>query len=307
MDVSRLLDGRLKFRHLILADALTEQGSVVGAAAYLHVTQPVVTRGLHDLEDILGVTLYERGPRGIKPTVFGSAFTQHARTVLAQLADAGRQLAELATADQGTVLVGTHLAGSNLLLPRAIARLKTAHPKVVVVVHEATPEALLNDLDAGRIDCIVGRLTAFLDRPGTIQKALYDETVHLVTGIRHRTAGEAEVRLADLIDYPWIIPGVETGLRAELVKLLARHELPLPANRIECTSILTIRQLLAETDSIGILPRLIALDDPRIAILPVPLDPISHTVGVTVPAGRLASSTTTALLHELQAVAAEIQ
>lgn len=116
MDMPKLLDGRLKLRHLLLVDALTSRGSVVAAAAALHVTQPVATRSLHDLEAILGVSLYDRG-RGIAPTIFGEAFTAHARAVIAQLTQAGRHVVELADADRGTVVVGTHLAGSNVLLP----------------------------------------------------------------------------------------------------------------------------------------------------------------------------------------------
>src|SRR6185437_14122391 len=54
MDLPRLLDGRLKLRHLTLVDALSERGSLVGAAAHLRVTQPVLTRALRDLEEILG-------------------------------------------------------------------------------------------------------------------------------------------------------------------------------------------------------------------------------------------------------------
>ncbi|GGL68850.1 hypothetical protein GCM10010095_62080 [Streptomyces anthocyanicus] len=123
MEMPRLLDGRLKFRHLVLIDALSRQGSVVGAAGELHVTQPAATRSLHELEDILGVPLFERGPRGVTPTVFGEAFTRHARAMLAQLTQAGRHVVELADADRGTVVVGTHLAGSTVLLPRAIAAL----------------------------------------------------------------------------------------------------------------------------------------------------------------------------------------
>ena len=51
----RLLDGRLKMRHLVLVDALTRQGSVIGAAAALHMTQPVATRTLQELRAMLCV------------------------------------------------------------------------------------------------------------------------------------------------------------------------------------------------------------------------------------------------------------
>ncbi|MFF4473628.1 LysR family transcriptional regulator [Streptomyces sp. NPDC001599] len=108
MEIPRLLDGRLRFRHLVLIDALSRHGSVVGAAAELHVTQPAATRSPHELEDILGVPLFERGPRGVTPTVFGEAFTRHARAVLAQLTQAGRRAVKPADADRGTVVGGTH-------------------------------------------------------------------------------------------------------------------------------------------------------------------------------------------------------
>jgi DNA-binding transcriptional LysR family regulator len=306
MDLPRLLDGRLKLRHLTLVDALSERGSLVGAAAHLRVTQPVLTRALRDLEEILGVNLYERGPRGLTPTIYGTAFTEHARAVLAQLTQAGRHVAELADAGLGTVTVGSHLAGSNLLLPRAIARLKAERPNVTVVIREATPEALLTDLEAGRVDFIVGRITAMPGR-AFAQRRLYDEPVRLVARRGHPATRLKRPTVADLIDYPWVLPGAETALRGELEQVLLRHDLPLPANRIECTSILILRSLLVETDMIAALPMLIASDDPALAILPVSLEPMSHTVGITQPAARAASPAARALLDYLDEVATTVR
>lgn len=206
MDMPKLLDGRLKLRHLLLVDALSRQGSVVGAAAALHITQPVATRSLHDIESILGVSLFDRGPRGITPTIFGEAFTTHARAVIAQLTEAGRHVVELADANRGTVIVGTHLAGSNVLLPGAIARLKVHHPLLTVVVREGTPEQLLTDLEAGRIDLIVGRLTSPTDDTAT-RRNLYAESVELVTRVDHPLAHREDVQLEELRGFPWILPG----------------------------------------------------------------------------------------------------
>ena len=106
MELPRLLDGRLKLRHLVLVDALTEHGSIVAAAAHLRITQPGLTRTLHELEDMLGVTLYERGPRGVTPTLYGTAYTAHARAVLAQITQAGQHIAELADARRCAGLPG---------------------------------------------------------------------------------------------------------------------------------------------------------------------------------------------------------
>ncbi|TJZ76498.1 LysR family transcriptional regulator [Rhodococcus oryzae] len=305
MDTPRLLDGRLKLRHLILVDALTRQGSVVGAAAALHVTQPVATRSLHDLESILGVELYERGPRGITPTIFGEAFTSHARAVIAQLTQAGRHVVELADADRGTVVVGTHLAGSNVLLPGAIARLKVERPLLTVIVREGTPETLLVELEAGRVDLIVGRLTSPTDQ-SAIRDTLYEESVELVTRARHPLAELDSLTLADLADYPWILPGVETSLRRELEEFFARNGMPLPENRVEATSFLTVRQLLIETDMIAVLPSLIPRDDARLTTLPVTLDPIGHRVGITLSPGRTLSPSAEALVGNLRRIAAEL-
>lgn len=302
MILPRLLDGRLKFRHLVLLDALARQGTVVGAAAELHVTQPVATRSLHELEEILDVRLFERGPRGVTPTVFGEAFTGHARAVLAQLEQAGRHVAELADAERGTVVVGTHLAGSNMLLPRAIAAIKTERPYLTIVVREGSPEALLVELEAGRVDLIIGRLTAPSDERIERRK-LYDESVDLVVRNAHPLAGATDVALADLAQYPWILPGAETALRRELEQLFTRNDFPLPANRVETTSFLTVRQLLLETDVIAALPSLITKDDPRITRVALALEPIGHSVGLTLPAQRTLSPSVDALIRSLTDVA----
>ncbi|WP_248475083.1 LysR substrate-binding domain-containing protein [Tomitella fengzijianii] len=306
MDLPKLLDGRLKIRHLVLIDALTRQGSVIGAASELHITQPVATRSLRDIESILGVELYERGPRGVTPTIFGSAFTDHARAVLAQLRQAGRHVVELADADRGTVVVGTHLAGSNVLLPQAIARLKTRRPLLTVVLREGAPDALLVDLEAGRIDLVIGRLTA----PSTssiVRAPLYEEQVEVFAGAHHPRVGADELTLHDLHAYPWILPGTETALRDELEQAFARAGVPLPENRVEATSFLAVRQLLHDTDTVAVLPSLIGHSDARLSVLPVALSTIGHSVGLTLVAGRPLGPSALVLVDNLRAVAAGLR
>ncbi|ONH31048.1 LysR substrate-binding domain-containing protein [Pseudofrankia asymbiotica] len=307
MERPQLLDGRLKIRHLVLVDAIASAGSVVRAAERLHVTQPVVTRALHEVESILGVRLYDRGPRGLAPTPFGDAFVDHARAVLAQLRSASDHLAELAGADTGTVAVGTYLAGSNLLLPLAIARLKSGRPKVTVIVREANPEALTAELLAGTLDLVVGRLTVLDDAERLRQETLYREPIRLVTRAGHPAAVAGAARLAEVIHYPWVVPVAETALRRELEAAFLREALPLPADRVECMSILTTRHLLLHTDSVAALPELVIRDEPGLCHLPVALPSLGSSVGVTEPAGRQPTPAARALADCLRAAATDLR
>jgi DNA-binding transcriptional LysR family regulator len=307
MDRLRLLDGSLKLRHLALVDALKRHGSVSNAADALHITQPAATRTLRELESILGVPLYERGPRGVTPTIFGDAFTEHARAILAQLSQADRRLAQLAGADCATLIVGSCLAGSNTLLLHAIARLKRENPALMIAVREASPEALSGELEAGRIDLIVGPLKSRIAEVGA-RAPLYEETAELFTHAEHPLGQRSRIELTDLGDYAWIIPSAETVLRQEMEQLFACHDMPLPENRIEVTSFLSARQLLLktdETDLVALLPSSIGRDEPRLRALPIGLDMIRSTVGITMATSGVLSPGAKALTLAFQTIAAE--
>ncbi len=199
MATDRLLDGRVKIRHLILVTAIADEGTLVRAAESLHITQPVVTRGLREVEEVLGVPLFERMPRGVKPTPYGISFIERARSVLAELRAAGEEVRLLQSGQLGTVTVGTHLAGSNLLLPRAIAALKAEHPRLTVVVREGTPDTLQQLLLAGDLDLTVGRLSPTV--PVRLdQERLHQEPIRLVARAGHPVLGGVKANsLAELI------------------------------------------------------------------------------------------------------------
>lgn len=257
---------------------------MVRAAERLHVAQPALSRGLAELEEILEVRLFDRTPRGVVPTEFGEAFTQHARNVLAQLGRAGSHLAELAAGRRGTVTVGTHLFGSNILLPQAITTFKAEAPEATVAVHLGTPDDLFADLRAGRADLVVGRLQPLLEVSRETATPLYEEPIALVAR-RDHPVHDQPCSLASLMDKPWVVPVNGTVLRTELEALLARHGLGLPTNRVECTGYLTVHRLIVTTDAIGLLPALVVTEDPRMRPLAL-LPELSQTIGVTTVEGR---------------------
>lgn len=64
---------------------VADAGTLVRAARRLHISQPPLTRKLRALEEELGVALFERGPRGMRPTPAGEALLQRARSILAEV------------------------------------------------------------------------------------------------------------------------------------------------------------------------------------------------------------------------------
>lgn len=304
----RLLDGRLKLRHLVLATTIADAGSLARAAEQLHITQPVVTRGLQDLEAVLGVPLFERSAQGAVPTIYGAAFIEHARGVIAQIRQAGRALGDLAAADAGTVTVGTHLAGSNVLLPLAIARLKAAHPGVTVIVRESTPDALQSQLLLGDVDLTVGRLTPADARIAQVQ--LYVEPIVLVVRADHAVLSGRVPSFATLAALPWIVPVAGTALRRELEQLFAAQGVAWPRDRVECTSALTLRRLILDGDCVAALPELVALHDDDLSIVTptdVDLGRLTRPVGVSTVRDRWQPPAVTAFLGDLATVAGELR
>ncbi|MCM1948020.1 MULTISPECIES: LysR substrate-binding domain-containing protein [Streptomyces] len=303
-----LLDGRLKFRHLTLLLAVFEHGSVVRAAETLHLTQPAATRTLRELEAIAELPLFTRVPRGMRPTVYGEALVAHARAVVAEVRRAEEHLTGLRQGQDGTVTVGTLLAGANVLLPRAVARLKKERPRLTVVVREGTPDVLHPALLGGELDVIVGRVGAATGEGEKVrQRMLYREPIRLAVRSGHPLLAERTVALTDALGFPWILPVEQTALRHELGALFVDRGLSLPADRVECTSILTMRALLLQTDMVALLPELVLRDDEHLVALPVELPSVGRTVGVTEAAHRTRTPALAALLHHLDEEAAVLR
>lgn len=303
---TRGFDSRLKLRHLTLVVAVADHGSLVRAADELYISQPVVTRAIQELEEILGVPLFERHPRGMTVTEYGAAFVRHAQSVLAELRSAQAHLEQLGRADLGTVTVGTYLAAAHLLLPRAIDRLKQEHPGLRVVVREDTAGVLRSALAAGEIDLITGRASSHHDDPRFSFHGLYREPMVLAVGAQHPLLRAAPPELAGLLDQGWVLPVAETDLRREVEQHFARHGCPLPTDVVECNTFLTTRQLLSTGRFIGILPKLLVRDDPGLGALKLPLDEVGWAIGVTIPRDAVRTPAADAMLAALGGAGREL-
>src|SRR5690349_5305380 len=124
MSGRRYLSQRLRLHLLRAADAVESQRSLVRASACLGISQPAITKSLQELEDILGMRLFDRHPRGMRATEAGMVFVRAARRVLGELDRLDEELDCLTVPGRGVVALGALPVAATGLLPGVLTRLK---------------------------------------------------------------------------------------------------------------------------------------------------------------------------------------
>lgn len=112
-------------RHLPAFLAVCEAGSVHGAARLLHRTQPAVSYQIRQLQRQLGVALFERVGRRLKPTAEGEALHRYSAAALGEFVDLGRQLTGREVDRQAPIRLASVTGfGRYVLVPRLVRRLR---------------------------------------------------------------------------------------------------------------------------------------------------------------------------------------
>jgi len=142
---------------------VTEEGTFTAAARRAHVSQPALTAAIARLEEEIGARLFHRGPGGAQLTAEGEALLPRARAALASVEDGKRAVREIAGLDAGEVRIAGGATACTHFLPRLLARFRAAHPKVRLILREATSDGVERGLEAGDVD--LGVVTAERGEP----------------------------------------------------------------------------------------------------------------------------------------------
>ncbi len=132
--------------------AVADEQHIGRAAARLHISQPPLSRQMHDLERRIGVDLFRRDGRGIALTTAGVAFRADAARVLDALADAERQARRVADGVRGRLRLAFVSTTLYNLLPRLVRAFRGEHPEVHIELLERTADAQLEAFARGSID-----------------------------------------------------------------------------------------------------------------------------------------------------------
>src|SRR5918993_413142 len=169
--------------------AVAEEGSFSKAARRLGVAQPSLSQQVKKLEDALGHRLLDRLPKGVVPTEAGRQLLEHARRVLAEIADARRRIGDTPGHVTGSLAVGAIPTIAPFLLPNVLRRFAARWPEVKLSVVEDVTDRLLGAVERGELDVAV---MSSADVPATVHcEKIGTEPLRLMLPAAHPLARKA--------------------------------------------------------------------------------------------------------------------
>lgn len=294
---------RLKTRQLLLLVAIAEEGNIHRASEVLNMTQPAASKLLKDLEDVLEVSLFERLPRGMRPTWYGETMIRHARVALASLNQAHDELQAAKSGQLGQVSVGAITAPGLMLLPDAVSIVKQEHPHLQVTVQIETSDVLMERLSQNKLDILVARLFAQHDKTDLRYEVITEEPVCAVTRTGHPLLRKARLGLKDVVDAGWIVPPAGSVLRHRFDLMFQEVGLQGPANVIETGALLFTTKMLQQSDMISVLAMDVAryyAEHGLMAILPISLPCQMDSFGIITRRDRLLSPAAKVMLRSIK-------
>ncbi len=291
----------VQLRHLRCLVAVAQERNLARAAVKLSLSQPAISKTLAELEQIAGVSLVDRGRRGAQLTVAGQDLLAHASRVLETIGEAAQALSPTTATRIPRLRIGALPSVAPSLLPGALAEFRRRAPEVQIRLKSETNTRLLEELRAGELDLVAGRMADPQLMVGLSFELLHVEPLVLAVRPGHPLAGQAQPSMQAVLAYPPVVYSEGTIPRHNTESLLGNFGLKLPAPRTETLVVSVARLLVRESDAVWFTPLGAVADDiARKQLVRLPI----ATHGTEEPVGLLLRSDTpaSALLQQLMSL-----
>ncbi len=254
MDALTKIERRLKLHDLQIVAAVARLGSMGKAAATLNTSQPVISRSIADLEHSLGVRLFERDRRGVRPTEYGRALLDCGVAVFDALREGIKAIEFVGDPTVGQVRIGSTSPMTANLLPSVLSELGRRHPGIAVHVTEVTRVAQqYRELRERTVDLVIGRIAQSAEDDIETEVLFYDRT-YVVVDSRSPWARRRKVRLSELAGERWALPPLDSVVGATVAEEFRRCGIVFPPKGAVTGSIQLICSLAEGGAVLSILP-----------------------------------------------------
>ncbi|MCC2656612.1 MAG: LysR family transcriptional regulator [Panacagrimonas sp.] len=215
----------MNLNHLSIFQAVAASGSVSAGAQRLQISQSAVSKQLGDFEHALGVTLFERLPRGVRLTEAGRLLQGYANNLVALEADAESAIRDLKLGVRGRLRIGASRTVGAYLMPALLARFRRRHPDVEIFLQVDSTGAIeqrliASDLDIGFTEGIVG--SELLD-----YRVFDRDELVLIAAPGHPITRTNPAPLSAVVQQPLLMHEVGSGTRAVTEKAFSSRRIAL--------------------------------------------------------------------------------
>jgi DNA-binding transcriptional LysR family regulator len=217
---------KITLRQLEILEAVARCGSFSRASAELHLSQPAVSMQIKQLEEKLGLPLFEHMGKHIHLTEVGQETLATGHAIDRELANLEQTLADMQGLKGGTLTVSAASTAS-VFAARLMALFRALNPDVHISLNVVNRETLLHHLAGNSVDLVLmGQPPAGL---GLTARPFMDNPLVVIAATSHPLAMASDIPLARLLEEPLVGREQGSGTRSALEKFLAEHGLTLKA------------------------------------------------------------------------------
>jgi DNA-binding transcriptional LysR family regulator len=300
-------------RHLEIALALARHRHFGRAAEALGVSQPSLTRSLKQLEETLGVRLFDRDSQSVAPTLFGRILIDRGELVIDGLAELIREIDLAKGLEVGELTIAVGPFPAEVSAQKALGRLVAEHPKLTIAMKTTDWLQVVDDVLGNKVDLGLADVEEASRRGDLETELLRSSPLRFVCRTGHPLQGRAALDLEEVMQFPWAGPTGPGRVRGAIPSKEAPCGVFEQASgrfrpRIVVGATSAARDVVLGSDALAVsLPGLIgdALSEGRLALLPVELPWLRLNYGFIWRRGRTLAPAAKAFMDRVRAIEAE--
>lgn len=241
----------MELYHLRTFTIVAEEGHLTRAARRLHASQPAVSAHIKALEEELGVTLFQRTPKGMVLTADGQILRAHADRALAVVGEMVSHAGSLRETLSGELRIGINTGADTLRIPELFRLMQTRHPRLTLHILQCMSGEVLNRLEDGRLDA------GFMYGENSSEKIFAAELKKLELVIAGPIAWQDRLENAEPAElgrFPWIMTPADCPFHNVAERLFKAHGI-VPARVVLSDQEMAIKSMIRAGTGISLLAR----------------------------------------------------
>lgn len=194
----------LTFQQIRMVEAIASEKNISRAALNLNMTQPGVTRALQILETQLGVTLFDRMPGGLQPTIFVEPFLRRSYAIRNEMQQTKLELARIRRFAVGELSISTGVMAAETWLHKAISKLSVQFPNIRISTNQSAAESTLSAILSGRADIGLTEIGDMQGNPSVYTEPVGRLECHFICRKGHPLDTGRDPTIEELRQFPFV-------------------------------------------------------------------------------------------------------